>query len=159
MPSQTVLDVMAKSPAVCTADTSIPDAARMMVEHDCGALPVVESRDSPKPVGVITDRDIVVRLIAEGRSPMERSVSDAMSEGVATVRPDMTLDQCREVMEQNQVRRVPVVDESGNVIGIVAQADIALNAGAEDTAELLQAVSEEEQLLKDRMPMGGAYSG
>jgi CBS domain-containing protein len=152
-----VSEIMAKSPAVCTPDTPIHDVARSMVEHDCGAIPVVESQDTPRPVGVITDRDIVVRLVAEGRNPLDARAADAMTEGIATVSPDMSLEACAQVMEQNQVRRVPVVDEVGVVIGIVSQADVVLNARPDQTAELLEAVSEEEELT-EKIPMGGAYS-
>lgn len=154
----TVSEIMTKSPAVCTPDTSISDVARMMVEHDCGAVPVVAGRDEPRPLGVVTDRDIVVRLVAAGKNPLECAVADAMSEGVATVSPDMTIEQATQVLETNQVRRAPVVDDHGVVIGIVAQADLALNARPEEVAELLQAVSDEEELT-NKIPMGGAYSG
>lgn len=152
-----VLDIMAKSPAVCTPDTALPEVARMMVEHDCGAIPVVESAESPRPVGVITDRDIVVRLVAEGRCPLEAAAKDAMTESVTTVSPQMSLAECAEVMERHQVRRVPVVDESGKIIGMVSQADIALNAPPQDTAEMLREISEEDA-LEESKPMGGAYS-
>lgn len=153
-----VQDVMAKSPAICTPETPIPQIARMMVEHDCGAIPVVDSQENPLPIGIITDRDIVVRLVAEERCPLEAVARAAMSDGVATVSPMMSMEEAAEVMERHQVRRVPVVDEAGKVIGVLSQADVVLNTSAEDAAELLREVSEEESLLKDQMPMGGAYS-
>lgn len=155
----TVLDVMAKSPAVCTPDTSLVEVARMMKTHDCGAIPVVESRDAPRPVGVITDRDIVIRLIAEGKCPMEATARDAMSEGVTTASSDMTLEAVAQIMEQYQVRRVPVVDEDGKVIGIVSQADLALNVAPDKAGEVLKVLSDEDSPNAENSPMGNDYSG
>lgn len=155
----TVQDVMAKSPAVATPQTSLHEVARMMVDHDCGAIPVVEGQEAPRPIGIITDRDIVVRLVAENKNPLDATVSDAMTKGAATVEHDQSLEAALEVMEQNQIRRVVVVDASGVVIGVVSQADVALNTSSQQTDELLKAVSDEETLLSDKMPMGGSYSG
>ena len=153
-----VLDIMAKSPAVCTPDTPLSEVARMMVDHDCGAIPVVESRETPRPVGVLTDRDIVVRLVAEGQNPLDRTAGDAMSDSVASVPSDASLEECTRVMEDNQIRRVIVVGEDGTVIGMVSQADIALNAAPQTVAGVLREVSEEEELNSERAPLGGAYS-
>jgi CBS domain-containing protein len=153
----TAADIMAKSPAVTTPDTPLPEIARMMVEHDCGAIPVVDSREDPRPIGIVTDRDIVVRVLAEGNCPLEAKVRDAMTEGVATIGPEMNLEQIAAVMERNQVRRVPVVDANGKVIGIVSQADVALNAPPQETAEMVREISEEEDLT-EKSAMGGAYS-
>lgn len=150
-----VIEIMAKSPALCLTDTPLGEVARMMVEHDCGAIPVVESRDAPRPVGVITDRDIVVRVIAQGRNPLEATASEGMTNGVATVTPAMSLEECATVMEEHQVRRVPVVDEEGKVIGIVSQADIVLNASSQEAANVVREISEEE----DSTPISGDYAG
>ena len=153
-----VFDMMTKSPAVCTPETSLTEVARMMVEHDCGAIPVVTSQEEPSPVGIITDRDIVVRIVAHGQSPADRTARDAMSESVATVHGTDSLQDALRVMQENQVRRVPVINEQGHVIGILAQADIALNASDNQTAEVLRDVSEDEDKPAN-VPMGGAYSG
>jgi CBS domain-containing protein len=153
-----VNDIMTKSPAVCDPETRLTDVARMMVEHDCGAIPVVASHDDMKPVGIITDRDIIVRIVAEGRSPAEHITKDAMSPSVATVHGTDSLQNALQVMQDNQVRRVPVVNEQGHVIGMLAQADVALNASADQTADVLREVSEDEDELQ-RVPMGGTYSG
>ena len=153
-----VSDIMTKSPAVCTPATSLTEVARMMVEHDCGAVPVVTSQETPSPVGMITDRDIVVRIVAHGHSPADRTARDAMSESVATVHGTDSLQDALRVMQENQVRRVPVISEQGHVIGILAQADIALNASDDQTAEVLRDVSEDEDEMA-RVPMGGTYSG
>lgn len=153
-----VLDLMTKSPAVCEPETRLTDVARMMVRHDCGAVPVVTSQSDPTPIGIITDRDIVVRVVAEGRSPAEHTVRDVMSRSVATVHGSDSLQTALDVMQENQVRRVPVINEQGHVIGILAQADIALNASSDQTAGVLREVSDDEDGTS-RVPMGGAYSG
>jgi CBS domain-containing protein len=112
-----------------------------MVEHECGAIPVVESLDSMKPVGVVTDRDIVVRSVAEGKNPLEMTAGECMSSPSVTVRLETPLEDCRRTMEGHQIRRVPVVDEAGRCCGIVAQADIARKASARETAWLVKELS------------------
>lgn len=152
-----VVDIMAKSPAVCTPETPLREVARMMVDHDCGAIPVVENRDNPRPVGIITDRDITCRTVAEGKNPLEMTAQSCLSAAVVTVTPQTSLDECARTMAEYQVRRVPVVDENGAVIGMVAQADIALNSPPQETARVVQEISDEEE--EPDPPMGGAYSG
>lgn len=137
-----VKDVMTSEPACCTPDTSLVEVARMMVECDCGEIPVVSSQADRRPVGVVTDRDIVIRTIADNINPLERSAADCMSKPVVTVNADSDLSECCELMEANKIRRVPVVDADGRLIGIVAQADIALSAGRRATAELVKDVSQ-----------------
>lgn len=152
-----VLDIMTKSPAVCTVDSLITEVARMMADHDCGAIPVVESRENPRPVGIVTDRDIVIRLVAEGKNPIDAVAEDAMTGNIATVRGETSLAECAEIMERNQVRRVPVLSSDGKIIGIVAQADVAVNDAAR-AAELVAEISEEDELLLARN-VTGDYSG
>ena len=101
-----VKDVMSKSLAFCTKDTSLTDVARMMVDNDCGAIPVVESNQSRKPVGMITDRDIVCRTLADGKDPFQMAAGDCMTAEVFTVSPDAGLEECGQVMKDHQVRRV-----------------------------------------------------
>jgi len=134
--------IMTPNPACCTPDTSLREVAEMFVDHDCGALPVVESRESLKPVGIITDRDIACRAIAKGRNALELAARDCMSSPSVTIREDASLTNCLEAMEANRVRRVIVVDEFDRCCGIVSQADIALRGGKRATAEVLREVSE-----------------
>lgn len=134
-----VEEVMSENPVTCMPDTSIHQAARWMVESDCGALPVVNADN--RPLGVITDRDITCRIIAQGKDPYSLHVSDAMTHGAATVFRDTTLEDCMELMEENQVRRMVVLDDDGTVCGMVAQADLARNLSSEETAELVREVS------------------
>lgn len=135
-----VENLMTEHPATCTPETRLQDAARMMVEHDCGAIPVVDR--SGKALGVITDRDIVVRVVAHGESPLEKKVADVMTSQVFTVHPETNADDCFNLMEEKQVRRVVVVDESNRIRGIVAQADIARQAPSRKAGEVVRDVSQ-----------------
>ena len=136
-----VREVMTADPVCCTADTPLTEVAKMMVECDCGAIPVVDSQDSKKPVGMITDRDITIRTVAEGRNPLDLTASDAMTVNVMTVTPETSIEECCNLMEDQQIRRVVVVDENGFCCGMIAQADIAINADSRKTAEVVQEVS------------------
>ena len=134
----TVSEIMTKDPACCSPDTSLQEVAKMMVDNDCGCIPVVEDGE---PIGTITDRDIAVRTVAEGKNPLDLTAADAMTPNVVSVRADSTLEDCCKVMEDHQIRRVLVVDDSGACCGIVAQADVAVNASASDAGEVVQEVS------------------
>jgi CBS domain-containing protein len=137
-----VKDVMTTDPACCTPDTTLQRVAEMMVENDCGEIPVIENAASMKPVGVITDRDITCRTVAKGLNPLTMTASECMTTPCVTVTPDTPLDECCKVMEESQIRRVPVVDADGACCGIVALADIAKHARGRDTAEVVKEVSE-----------------
>jgi CBS domain-containing protein len=136
-----VSEIMTKDPAVCEPETPLQEVGRLMVLHDCGEIPVVDSRRTMRPVGVVTDRDIVVRCVAEGKNPLESDAGDVMSSPVMTVTPDMDVDEVGDLMEEHQVRRIPVVDEAGAICGIVAQADIARHAHPREIAEVVREVS------------------
>lgn len=131
---------MTESPATCTADTPLRDVARMMAEHDCGAIPVV-GRSGGRPEGIVTDRDIVVRLVAEGRNPVDAVARDAMTSSVVTVTAGDGVEAAAEAMEQHQLRRLVVVDEGGRTVGIVAQADLALDTDDELTGDVVEGIS------------------
>ena len=135
-------DLMTSSPACCTPDTSLREVAAMFVDHDCGAVPVVESRESMTPVGILTDRDIACRAIAKGRNALELTARDCMSSPSVAVREDASLDDCVEAMEQNRVRRLLVVDEFGRCCGIISQADIALRGPKKAAGEVVREVSQ-----------------
>ncbi len=137
-----VRDLMTSNPATATRDTPLQEVARLMVEHDCGAIPVVESNGQQgRPVGIITDRDITTRIVAKGQNPLEKTARDAMTDSAVTCRADHDLQHCADVMEEKQLRRMIVVDDSGRVAGIIAQADIARHASDEVTGELVEQVS------------------
>ncbi len=116
----------------------------MMVDNDCGAIPVVENESNKKPIGIITDRDITIRTVAIGKNPLELATRDAMTTSVFTVRENSDAEDCFNLMEEKQVRRVAVVDEAGACCGIVAQADVAEYGSNGDAAELVKEVSESE---------------
>jgi CBS domain-containing protein len=136
-----VKDVMTANPACTTPETPLHEVARLMLDHDCGEIPVVESHERKVPVGVVTDRDIVCRVVANGQDPREARANDAMTTPAVTVTPDTSLEECSRIMEQKQIRRVPVVDGEG-ICGIVALADLARQAKPGLTTELIKEVSE-----------------
>lgn len=136
-----VKELMTEDPACCTPSASLQEVAKLMVDNDCGCIPVVDGDDTKMPVGMITDRDITCRVVAQGKNPLELTARDAMTSTVLSVTPDTSLNDCLALMEDGQVRRIAVVDENGAVCGIVAQADIAENAGDRATAEVVQEVS------------------
>ena len=136
-----VSEIMSKNPVCCTARTGLQEVAKMMVENDCGCIPVVEDSAGKKPIGMITDRDITCRTVAEGKNPLDLTANDAMTENVITVTPETSVEECCAMMEDNQVRRIAVVDENGGCCGMVAQADIAIHGGNSRTADVVQEVS------------------
>jgi CBS domain-containing protein len=137
----TVGTLMTADPVCCTPETTIKDVALLMAQHDCGEIPVVRAQDDRRILGVITDRDIVCRVVAAGENPADAIVEDAMSSPVVTVRSDSSLQDCLNLMESRQIRRMPVVDADERCCGIVSQADIAANAPSAETAELVREVS------------------
>jgi CBS domain-containing protein len=137
-----VKEVMTANPACCTPDTPLPEVARLMVEHDCGEIPVVQNQTQKTPVGVVTDRDIVCRTVAKDRNPLDLTAADCMTRPAVTVTPDTSVEECCQIMEDKRIRRVPVVDDSGACCGIVALADIARETGKSVTGGVVKEVSE-----------------
>ncbi len=137
-----VKEIMTPDPFCCTADTSLEEVAKAMVEHDCGEIPIVRTSKDRTLVGVVTDRDIVCRLVAQGINPVDESAESCMSTPVVSVRETTPVEECARIMEESQIRRVPVVNGGGMCCGIVAQADIAKNASRKITAELVKDVSQ-----------------
>ena len=137
-----VKEIMTTDPACCLSETSLQEVGKMMIDHDCGEIPVIEDKETKLPIGVITDRDIVCRTVAQGLNPLDLTVADCMSKPCVTVTPDMSVEECSRIMEQNKIRRVPVVDAAGSCCGIVALADIALNANKTVAAKVVKEVSE-----------------
>jgi CBS domain-containing protein len=137
-----VKEIMTADPSCCISETALQEVAQMMIDHDCGEIPVVESNKSKLPIGVITDRDIVCRTVARGLNPLDLTVADCMSTPCVTVTPAMSVEECSRIMEENQIRRVPVVDAGGFCCGIVALADIALHAKKAVAGEVVQEISQ-----------------
>ena len=128
-------DIMSKNPACVTPETSLTDAARLMKQEDIGIVPVVESEKSKRLVGVLTDRDIAVRAVAEGRDGTTTSVGHVMSPDVRTSSTGDSVNDVMKLMGREQVRRIPVVDDGGNLVGIISQADIVIEAKDDKRAE------------------------
>ena len=130
-----IQEIMTKDPACVTPGTTVRDVAQLMQREDTGAVPVVDGGDTRRLVGMITDRDIAIRVVAEGRDG-ETRVSEVMSAGrMATVTADDSVDDAMERMADEQVRRIPVVDERGTLLGIVSQADVVRKAKDDSKAE------------------------
>ena len=116
---------MTPSPTWCFPEDSLEKAARLMEEGDCGAIPVVDDSNSRRPVGIITDRDIVVRVIARGENTQDHLVRDAMSPDPIRVHGDATFQECTQAMRSHHMRRILVTDDRGKVVGIVTDGDLA----------------------------------
>lgn len=137
-----VRDIMTADVNVCEPDTPLYYVARMMEERDVGSIPVVETTDAMNIVGVVTDRDIAIRAVAKNQDATGMKASDIMSTGILTVTPEMPIEECVRRMEQRQVRRAPVIDATGRLCGIIAQADIARCGACDQAGELVTEVSE-----------------
>lgn len=137
-----VKEIMTPTPASCTPQTPLEKVAKLMVDYDCGEIPVVDDLTACLPVGVITDRDITCRTVAKGLNPLEMTAADCMTTPIISVKPDDALEECYRIMEENQIRRVPVVDAGGKCIGIVSLADIAQRVSKADSGEVLQEITE-----------------
>ena len=129
-----IQDIMSTEPSTVTPDTPITEAARLMKDHNIGMLPVVESEGSRRLVGVVTDRDITIRHVAEGHLS-DCPVREAMTDNVSTCKADENVERVMSLMAQEQVRRIPIVDERGELVGVVSQADILLESGDGKKAE------------------------
>jgi CBS domain-containing protein len=138
-----VREIMTQNPACCTPDATLQEVARMMKENDCGCIPVVNNYQEMKPVGTVTDRDITIRTVADSHNPINMKASDIMTSDIATVKPQTSVEECFDVMEDREIRRVIVVDEQGKCCGIVAQADVVQsNANPIRTNKVIREISE-----------------
>jgi CBS domain-containing protein len=136
--AKNIRDVMTKNPRTVSNNDTVSDAARRMRDEDAGLIPIV---DGDRLMGVITDRDITLRVVADGRDASSMRVEEIASKSLVTVDPDQGLDEALKMMAEHQVRRLPVCEEDGRLIGIVAQADIAKHAGAKRTGEVVEQIS------------------
>ena len=136
--AKTAADVMTASPRSVASTAPVAEAARLMRDEDVGSLPVVQG---DRVIGVLTDRDIVVRVVAAGLDPQTVPVSEASSDRPVTVEPSTDLDEALQLMAAHQVRRLPVV-ESGRLVGVIAQADVARGTKDKKTGELVEEISQ-----------------
>jgi len=136
---QSIKDVMTSDPCAIDAGKSVAYAAKMMRDEDVGLAPIVEG---DKLIGMLTDRDIAIRVVAEGRNPDQVTVSEVASKQVVTIDPQQDLDEALRIMAKHQVRRLAVVEEDGKLVGVVAQADVAREGDDSQTGELVQEISQ-----------------
>jgi CBS domain-containing protein len=135
--STSIKEVMSSDVRTCEPDATVVDVAKVMAKEDVGPIPVVEGG---RLVGLVTDRDLVVRVLAEGKDPKTTKVGEIASRDLVTVSPDEDLDQALKLLAQHQVRRLPVV-EGDRVVGIVAQADVARLGRDAKTGEVVEEIS------------------
>lgn len=133
-----IREVMTSNPRTIAPSSTVEEAAKLMRDEDVGPIPIV---DKGTVAGILTDRDIVLRVVAEGRDPSSTTAADVASRDLVTVDPEQTLDEALRLMAKHQVRRLPVCEEDGKLVGIVAQADIALEADDRSTGELVEEIS------------------
>jgi CBS domain-containing protein len=136
---QSIRNVMTSNPCSIDADKSVAYAAKMLRDEDVGVAPIVEG---DKLIGVLTDRDIAIRVVAEGRSPDQVAVRDVASKQVVTIDPQQNLDEALRIMATHKVRRLPVVEEDGKLVGVVAQADVAREGDDTQTGKLVEEISQ-----------------
>jgi CBS domain-containing protein len=138
--AKTVTDIMSANPCAIDADKPVAYAAQMMKQEDVGLAPIVEG---DLLVGALTDRDIVTRVVAEGKDPQSVKVRDVASTDLVTIDPQEDLDEALRLMASYQVRRLPVVEEDGRLVGVLAQADVAREANDKKTGQLVEEISKE----------------
>ena len=136
--AKTIREVMTSKLCSIDTDKSVAYAAKMMRDEDVGIAPIVEGE---RLVGVLTDRDIAVRVVAEGRDPEQTKVTEVASRDVVTLDPQQDLDEALRLMARHQVRRLPVVEEDGRLVGVLAQADVAQQADDRQTGEVVEQIS------------------
>jgi len=138
--AKTITDVMSVNPCAIDASQPVAYAAKMMKQEDVGLAPIVEG---DRLVGALTDRDIVTRVVAEGRDPQSVPVREVASTDIVTIDPQQDLDEALRLMASNQVRRLPVVAEDGRLVGVLAQADVAREAKDKQTGQLVEEISKD----------------
>ena len=144
MASKKSRDVMTKDVVVCTPENTVSDVARLMKTEDIGPVLIVDNEQSRTLVGIVTDRDVVLKVIADGKDPKTTRVGDVMSKKLVTARPDDDVETAMKSMAQYQLRRIPVVGPNMELMGIISQADVAVRVNApEETAEVVKEISEE----------------
>lgn len=134
-----VQELMTSNPKTIESGGTVTEAAKLMRDEDTGVIPIVEG---DRLVGTITDRDIAIRVVAEGKDPQTTNVGEIASRDLVTVDPQQDLDEALRLMAQHQVRRLPVVEEDGKLVGILAQADVAREATPEQTGRVVEEISE-----------------
>lgn len=134
-------EIMTKDPVCCLPSDTVQRAAELMRDQDVGLIPVVDD-ERTNIIGVITDRDLALRVVAEGKDPTKTLVQEVMTTGVISCTVNDDLQKALDLMEKYQLRRIPVIDDTGALVGIIAQADIATRINEpEKTAEVVEEIS------------------
>ncbi len=134
-------ELMSTDIATCTPDMPLEEVAGMMVDYDCGMIPVVAGEGTTRPVGTVTDRDITCRTVAVGENPLEFTAGDIMTANPITIDSNASHQEAMEMMEANQLRRLLVLDSNGECCGVVSQADLARRVSESEVGEVVQHVS------------------
>ena len=135
---KSIRDAMTSNPTSVQRTSTAAEVAQLMKSEDVGSIPIVEN---DQLVGIVTDRDLVLRVLAEGQDPQSTTVGDIASSDLVTIDPDQTLDEALRLMAQHQVRRLPVVEEDNRLVGMLAQADVATEASDSRTGEMVEEIS------------------
>jgi CBS domain-containing protein len=134
-----IREVMTSSPRSVESSTPITEVALLMKSEDVGAIPIT---DGDRLIGIVTDRDITIQVVAAGQDPKSTTAGDVASQNLVTIDPQQDLDEALRLMAKHQVRRLPVVEEDGKLVGMLAQADVAQKADARDTGRVVEEISE-----------------
>lgn len=136
-----IKEVMSTNPACCTPTDTIQNVAKMMCDRNVGSIPVVDDQQSRTLLGMITDRDLCCSVLAQGLDPKTTRIQEFITYNPISCRDGENIDKCERVMQEHQIRRVPVVDGENRVIGIVAQADVALKEKPEKVHKTVAEIS------------------
>lgn len=135
-------EIMTKDPECCLPSDSVMKAAQLMKSEDVGPIPIVDDKDGKKLAGIVTDRDLAIKVVAEARDPKTTVIEEVMSEGLVTCRESDDVQTVLKLMQDNQIRRIPVVDKKDQLVGIIAQADVATRLGQTGaTGEVVEQIS------------------
>jgi CBS domain-containing protein len=135
-------EIMTSNPECCVPSDSVMKAAQLMKSEDVGPIPIVADKDSKKLTGIVTDRDLAIKVVAEARDPKATQVEDVMSEHLITCYETDDVEKALKLMQDHQLRRIPVVDKSDHLLGIIAQADVATRLGSlRATGKVVEQVS------------------
>ena len=135
-------EVMTENPVCCLPNDSVSQAARVMRREHIGPVPVVNDDRTRELIGIVTDRDLAIKVVAESRDPNRTTVADVMTHTIVVCREDDSLSSAIAAMEEYQIRRIPVIDQGGRIVGIISQADVATRVyETEQSAEMVEEIS------------------
>ena len=136
-------EVMTDNPVCCLPNEAVSAAARVMRREDVGAVPVINDEQKRQLIGIVTDRDLAIKVVAESRDPNQTNISDVMTSTIIACLERDDLSSAIKAMEEHQIRRLPVVDDDGRIVGIISQADVATRLREpEKTAEMVEEISQ-----------------